>query len=107
APLSLTEGGTPTSARPTARGWLLRSPSEAGVPGDEIETDVLDEGPVVQPYPNADSCERAREEQLSAALRVAKATDADSEAEVSPGVAADARGERRPLRAGAVRGPGV
>jgi len=83
APLSLTEGGTPTSARPTAHGWLLQAPSGAGVPGDEIETDVLDEGPVVQPYPNADSCERAREEQLSAALRVAKATDADPEADVT------------------------
>jgi len=43
----------------------------------------LDEGPVVQPYPNGDTCERAREEQLSAALRVAKATDADAEAEVT------------------------
>jgi len=33
--------------------------------------------------PNAGGCERARAERLGAALRVAKATDADPEAEVT------------------------
>ena len=60
-------------------------------------TSPLDEGPVVQPYPNGDSCERAREEQVSAALRVAKATDADPEADVT------AQAWQRTLAASAAR----
>ena len=80
---AVVEGEAPICDYPAAGGWLLESPSVAAVPGVEPVTPPLDAGPVVQPYPNADSCERARLEQLSAALRVAKATDADSEAEVT------------------------
>ena len=80
---AVTEGGAPTHTRPTSRGWLIQSPLEAASVEDGRVTPPLDERPVVQPYPDADACERAREEQLSAALRVAKATDADPEAEVT------------------------
>jgi len=80
---AVAQGGAPSPTCPTAGGWLLKSPVEAASAEDQPVTLPLDEGPVVQPYPNGDTCERAREEQLSAALRVAKATDADAEAEVT------------------------
>src|SRR5262249_61591732 len=79
--------------RPAARGWVLRSPVDAASAEDESATPPLDEEPAVQPYPSADARERVREEQLSTALRVAKATDADPEAGASPGAC------RRPDRA--------
>ena len=91
------EGGAPTHTRPTSRGWLIQSPLEAASVEDGRVTPPLDERPVVQPYPDADACERAREEQLSAALRVAKATDADPEADVT------AQAWQRTLAASAAR----
>jgi hypothetical protein len=67
----------------SARGWLVQSPSVADSQGDKPVTPPPDEGPVVQAYPDAEACKRARVEELSAALRVAKALDADPEAEVT------------------------
>ena len=71
-------------------------------------TPPLDERPVVQVYSDAETCEHARAEQLSVALRVAKATDADPEAEVTAQawqrtLAVDAR----PLRARTVKPGGL
>ena len=76
-------GRPPASVRSTAPRWLLLVPPFVTTPSDDAALTPIEEWPIVQTFNDAEACERARLEQLSEVLRVAKATDADSKVEVT------------------------